>query len=129
MTKYGVGTLAYLDSFAGMVPCEVLKVTPGPCSSAYSVTVRITANSGAYRRGDVETTSPIWVLPRDYVVQSRRFGQAMIRGGYVWVETVMNRTCKVCATDYHDPGGEVGDPLRYCPNCGSQAWYAGPDIS
>jgi hypothetical protein len=42
---------------------------------------------------------------------------------------ILNRTCKACGTDYTDPGGRVGDPKRYCPNCGSKAWFAGPDIS
>lgn len=36
----------------------------------------------------------------------------------------INRVCKSDGTEYHDPGGEVGDPKRYCPTCGSKAWYA-----
>ena len=42
---------------------------------------------------------------------------------------MLNRTCKGCGTDYTDPGGDVEDPDRYCPKCGSRAWYAGPDIA
>jgi DNA-directed RNA polymerase subunit RPC12/RpoP len=40
----------------------------------------------------------------------------------------LNRTCKECGTDYHDPGGDVDDPRRHCPECGSRAWFAGPAI-
>lgn len=42
---------------------------------------------------------------------------------------ILNRTCKHCGTDYHDPGGPVGSPDRHCPKCGSRAWYAGPAIA
>jgi hypothetical protein len=66
------------------------------------------------------------------------FGGAHVRqdraiaNAKAWVRrkfSPLNRTCKHCGTDYNDPGGHVDDPKRYCPNCGSKAWYAGPAIS
>lgn len=36
----------------------------------------------------------------------------------------INRICKNDGTAYHDPGGDVNDPKRYCPTCGNRAWYA-----
>jgi len=39
----------------------------------------------------------------------------------------LDRTCKFCSTDYHDPGGPVNSPQRCCPKCGAKAWYAGPN--
>jgi hypothetical protein len=46
------GILAYLDTFAGMIPCKVLSVKgeSGPPSSSQDVTVRLTASRGAYER-------------------------------------------------------------------------------
>jgi predicted DNA-binding transcriptional regulator AlpA len=36
----------------------------------------------------------------------------------------INRICKNDGTRYHDPGGDPpNDPKRFCPTCGSGAWY------
>lgn len=61
-----VGTLAYLDTFAGLVPCKVQSLTETVA------TVRVTATRGAYRRGEVGTW-PIGlvVIPRRMVCRSR----------------------------------------------------------
>lgn len=63
-----VGSLAYYDTFAGLVPCKVLSLKEetkdpsvpmsyelalGGIPSRYKATVRITATRGAYRKGEI----------------------------------------------------------------------------
>ena len=55
------GDLAYIDSFAGLVPCKVIEITDG------AVTVKITATRGAYKRGTIESHSAHYVVPRSAV--------------------------------------------------------------
>jgi hypothetical protein len=54
------GDLAYLDTFAGMVPCRYL----GP-STPGNVAVRLTATRGAYRVGEVFPARAHSVVRRD----------------------------------------------------------------
>ena len=55
--------LAYLDSFAGHVPCRICAV--GDWSDGQSeARIQFTATRGAYKRGTYHTT-PLWtVFPR-----------------------------------------------------------------
>lgn len=46
-----LGDLAYLDTFAGMVPVKVIAAGFNSQGDAY-MTYRITANRGAYKRGE-----------------------------------------------------------------------------
>lgn len=73
------GALAYVDSFAGPLPCKVLSIKAigllghGPVpSSQHEVRVRLTADRGAYRRGETLTDWAIRVFPRRAL---RRYGR------------------------------------------------------
>ncbi|MGI0133672.1 MAG: hypothetical protein ACREBW_01780 [Candidatus Micrarchaeaceae archaeon] len=68
-----VGTKAYLDSFVGLVPCKVLAI-----SEEHRVTVKLTAQRGAYKRGEVlPDQSARHIVPRSAVFI--RCGQYRIR--------------------------------------------------
>ena len=87
-----VGVKAYADCYiAGLIPC-VVEAISGPAqtvtvyktlapttlaSSAYMVTVRLTANRGAYRKGEVIQRSALSIIPRGSVFT--RAGQRLIR--------------------------------------------------
>lgn len=61
-----VGCLAYFDTFAGLVPCVVKAISgtsPNPISSV-EVQFKITADRGAYRKGELLKSSSLWVVPR-----------------------------------------------------------------
>lgn len=68
------GCLAYLDSFAGLVPCKVVRVYE---SSDLYVTreladVQFTATRGAYKRGKLyPRASTLHVVPRECIRRSR----------------------------------------------------------
>jgi len=73
-------TLAYLDSFAGMVPCRIVAV--GDWNDRYSeARIRFTATRGPYPRGEYDTFPLHRVVPRNAVF--RRHGCLMIRR-YRW---------------------------------------------
>lgn len=78
---HGAGELAYLDTFAGMVPCKVLEVREG----GQLVTVEVTAQRGAYKVGDRITQRWEWVIPRTSV-HRRRFTTRIINN-YRWVDS------------------------------------------
>ncbi len=67
------GDLAYLDTFAGMLPCRVLSVVgqSGPCGSMQQVRVRLTTNHGPYKRGEVLSEWGLRVVPRRAIRGSR----------------------------------------------------------
>ena len=78
MPKYCIlkrDALAFIDSFAGLVPCKVLRIKHNDIhkcgtfaqQSDITVTVRITATRGAYRLGEVLTLPSHNVVPRGSV--------------------------------------------------------------
>lgn len=77
---------AFLDTFAGCIPCKVIRVIDGFAgnpnfeghSSSCVVTVKLTAARGAYRRGEEIESSALHVIPRKHVKGNR------IIGGYRW---------------------------------------------
>jgi hypothetical protein len=80
--KIATGDLAFLDSFAGFVPVKV-KAVAGPSgvpSSAQVIEYAVTAERGAYKRGDVDLTSGTSIVPRDAVGTSN--GKYVIRGAW-----------------------------------------------
>lgn len=86
-----VGDFAYVDAFAGLVPCKVLEI------NGRSLTVRYTATRGAYKRGTVTTHSAHWVVPRKAVyVRSYQYKISP----YKW-----EGTPKGC----HNPDHQVGN--------------------
>lgn len=74
MKKFGVGTKAYIDCFSGLVPCEVVDVLDFGC-----VLVRVTANRGAYRKGEVLQQRGHHVPPRE-MVRRRKYGNRILTG-------------------------------------------------
>lgn len=87
---YHAGTLAYLDSFAGMIPCTVTNViTPGfgyvaagPVSLTGEIQVRINVTRGGYARAEVITCSAHDIVPR--AQHYYRSGTGRINSLYVW---------------------------------------------
>lgn len=73
------GEFAYVDTFAGLIPCKVLSVRRvGEVGDRYiEVIVRYTATRGAYRRGEV-SAHPAWrTCPRKAVFT--RHGRQLIK--------------------------------------------------
>ena len=85
-TTYEAGTLAYLDTlFDGLVPCKVIEVAypgNGRVFSSGEITVRITADRGAYKKGELLTEKASQVVPRSHV--RRTSGHARINSLYEW---------------------------------------------
>ena len=78
--------LAYWDSFAGLIPCRVVRydaaIDPG---FPACVVALITANRGCYRRGEriAQDCRNIW--PRDCVRTKRgTYGRIKIVAAYDW---------------------------------------------
>lgn len=79
------GCLAYYDSLAGLLPCKVLSVTgkPGAPSSESEAIVKLTANRGPWKRGEVLAAMwTIHVVPRKAVSRRGPF----VRVAYYAVE-------------------------------------------
>ena len=65
-------TLAYYDTFSGLVPCRIVAV--GDWSDQTSeARIQITATRAAYKRGEFLTTSLRHVVPRDSIRQRRGY--------------------------------------------------------
>lgn len=64
-----VGSFAFLDSYAGLVPCKVLDIkrVAGLGGDYTEVRVQITAARGPYRRGESLTAPSSLVVPRKAV--------------------------------------------------------------
>lgn len=71
------GSLAYLDTLAGLLPCKVLRVWRADEYPTMRVDVELTATRGAYKRGEQLTYAAKDCPPRDAV---RR------RGGITYVQ-------------------------------------------
>jgi hypothetical protein len=84
-TVYRAGALAYLDAGpgAGLVPVKVVSIETagsGNYATAGSVTVKVTASRGRYKRGEVISGERAWaVVPRPC---------AFIRGRFFKVSTL-----------------------------------------
>jgi hypothetical protein len=75
------GDLAFYDSFAGLIPCKVLRIIGRTSETATSeaetatseadVTVRLTATRGAYRKGETLSGWSLHIVPRAAVFTSR----------------------------------------------------------
>lgn len=61
-----VDSLAYWDTFAGLVPVTVLSIRgkSGPACSSQRVHFRVNADCGPYKRGEQHTRSALWIVPR-----------------------------------------------------------------
>lgn len=67
-STFTTGAKCYLDTFAGMVPCVVTAVARESfgfiVGARDSVSVRLTADSGAYKRGEIIESSADKIVPR-----------------------------------------------------------------
>ena len=71
---YGIGTKAYLDTpFGGLIPCIVVGIAGESFGhvavNTLSLTIRLTASRGAYRRGETIQASAYDCPPRDRVTR------------------------------------------------------------
>lgn len=84
MKTYHVGTLAYLDTMRGLVPCKVIAVKEPSDGHHFTetVTVRVTATRPLYKRGEVVNRWAPSVIPRSHVF-TQGF-QYRVRKGYRW---------------------------------------------
>ena len=98
MQTLTIGSLAYFDSFAGLIPCKVLAITgqSGMCGSMQDVTLQLTAARGAYKRGEVLTTWGLHAVPRKSVYGRMR----RIRAYQV---QAVAEPCRRCGRDKHSP--------------------------
>lgn len=85
MLTLTLGSKAYFDSFNGLIPCRVTDIRGlnGLASTSQTVTVELTANRAAYRRGETVKTSGLHVVPRNAV--HVRNGQKRIRPYHLFV--------------------------------------------
>lgn len=79
-----IGTLAYFDSFGGLVPCRIVRVVETSCHQT-AVFVKLTASRGPYARNETVQTSISRVVPRSSI---RRRKYTTIIMPYSWKEEV-----------------------------------------
>lgn len=82
--RENLGTLAYYDTlFNGLIPCKVTGIRVYNEHGHYEVFFTITANRGAYKKGEKLSSSPIHVIPRKSVrIRRNGFG---VRNNYAWI--------------------------------------------
>lgn len=93
-TEFNPGNLAFYDTFSGLIPCKVISVSDNPgfpenlrgASSDCKITFRLTANRGAYKRGETLESDALKVIPRPFIIR-RKNSMPRIRGGYRWTES------------------------------------------
>ena len=88
--KNSINSLAYFDSFSGLIPCRVKSISD-PLSDVEGLkgkttscllSVTLTASRGAYKKGEDIESNAIRVIPRSNVRKSK-YG-ARIIGEYSW---------------------------------------------
>lgn len=85
-----IGTLAFFDSFAGLIPCKVIEIKDdfglnekyAGKTSGCKIQAKITARRGAYLPGEIIESTALHIIPRKNI--SRRKYGARIIGGYSW---------------------------------------------
>jgi len=88
---YKPGTLAYLDTFCfGLVPCKVTRVDKGGphpgwiVGQGVEIQAKVTANRGAYHKGQTVTLSPSHIVPRNHVI--RRSYTFRVSTNFSWID-------------------------------------------
>jgi hypothetical protein len=87
---YSIGAPAYFDSFGGLVPCKVTGIFDAipqdsdlsGCSTMCRIFAKVTANRGAYLRGEIIESTALNIVPRSFV-RVRKYGSRIL-GGYSW---------------------------------------------
>jgi hypothetical protein len=73
------GMKAYLDSFAGLVACEIVQVNP---SSHSCIRIRVTARKNpSWKFGELFDGSPFRIVPRA-AIRRRKYGTHIARYPY-----------------------------------------------
>jgi hypothetical protein len=89
LTQHYAGELAYVDSFAGLIPCRVTRVyvKPGelPGLDKVCCDFTVTANRPGWKRGDRGSDTTDWVVPRASV-RRRKYGLRIVND-YEWCVT------------------------------------------
>ena len=84
---YEAGALAFIDTlFNGLVPCKVIEVVyqgNGRVMGSGELRVQITADRGAYKRGEILTENATQVFPRNHI-RRRANGGTYINSLYEW---------------------------------------------
>lgn len=91
MKTYSINTLAYIDSFGGLVPCKALEVIYEQAIGAMvyvNVRAKITANRAGYRKGEIVTQRGNYIVPRKQVFI--RDGKYQINTQYTWTNNPDN---------------------------------------
>jgi hypothetical protein len=85
MKKHTVNELAYYDTFSGMIPCKVIAIDTDKSfdydkgiPTSDKITVKLTANCQAYKRGEIITDNSMHIIPRESVRCNR------ILNNYQW---------------------------------------------
>lgn len=81
---HSAGELAFIDSFAGLIPCKVLAVSERTENGEPFIvcTVKVTADRPSYSRGELAEVGTRYVIPRTSV--RVRSGQYRIVYNYAW---------------------------------------------
>ncbi len=84
--KFGVGTLAYLDTFAGLIKCRVIAIHKTCYGSLIGkndeIDIRLLETVGAYRKGETLTRSA-FACPPCVMIKRYRFTRT-IRHNYTY---------------------------------------------
>jgi len=80
--EFHVGTPAYYDTFAGLVPCKVLEITGERlygfrCGPYNVIRFRVTADHGPYHKGEILTADAAHVPPRS-MIKRRQYSSRII---------------------------------------------------
>ncbi len=81
LPQHKIGELAYFDSLSGLVPCKTVSLAETPL--AKFVTVRVTAKTKLYKRGEILEQPQTRIVPRCNI--RRRKYKTVIVGEWEWV--------------------------------------------
>jgi len=81
------GTLAFYDTFAGLIPCKVLEVKESGfgfrCGPYDVIKFKLTADRGAYKKGEILTSDAMRVPPRTMIRKSKYSNRIITSYKYV----------------------------------------------
>jgi hypothetical protein len=87
MKKHYINELAYFDSFSGMIPCKVIAIENDQTfdynkgiPTSDKITIKLTGNCKAYKRGETIVSNSIHIVPRESVHHNK------ILNNYQWIK-------------------------------------------
>lgn len=75
-------TLAYWDTFQGLIPCRIICAKENNGLGGYSFKIKLTAGRGPYKSGEELNTNALHVVPRERV-RRRKYSTSILP--YQWV--------------------------------------------